>query len=838
MGKKNIFGNRLSDGCIDRGISDFFATGKKSTGKNFLFIFFVLFFFVISGCVASLAPEHSNGKTGHKEVGLSGKIPGTFVAKGKIPDNKGEVSAVKKRISGGKIQIVESKSGRTGIKAAMTGNEVKTAQNKKLMLQSKEKSFVFDGKTSIDGQTVAGVAAIGKVVNSSLKARPPHYGAVNPVNQNRTFADKVSGLPLKPVGGTLANLSGYRPVQIVSTHVPFAKKYKKDKKKHHVELAFDNADIYEVLDATLFGIYGVNYIVDPHITAKVTFHFSGDYSKNEFVELLNNVLQMDNLAIVKGPGDMFKVVMKNASASFGNIQAQTSSSVSNAGDITRVFRLRYLSAAAASQTVRGFLSRGAAVLVENVSNSIVVTDSRANIGKVARILALMDIPYFKNIHWLLIPLKEVQASELYRDISRILRAGGLFNRAGVDRGSYVIVPIKSLNALLVVSKWPEIISLVKKWADIMDHNDIGTGTNVFVYFVQNGKAEDLANVLKELYGGKKTSRSQRVKIVKPGIKSKTGRTSTKTIVSGELSGNVEIIPDEINNAIVVKANARDYRLIKSVLKQLDIVPRQVLINVVVAEITLTKKTEYGLQWFFSNNIGKYKAVTMLDKEKSTLTSETKLGDLSGFRYGIFNSTNVLRTLVKALGNNSDVNILSSPNVLAVNNKEADIEVSEDVPTITGSVTDSTGGGVTNTVQYKKTGIILKVTPHINSRGLVKLDLEQEVSAPGEYDARLNNFSFLTRKATTSAVVEDGQTMILGGMMKTNNTNSEVGIPLLQDIPVVGNLFKTTTKNRTKTELIFLITTNVIYNRADADRITAEFSKKIAGVKKLIESSKK
>jgi len=135
-------------------------------------------------------------------------------------------------------------------------------------------------------------------------------------------------------------------------------------------------------------------------------------------------------------------------------------------------------------------------------------------------------------------------------------------------------------------------------------------------------------------------------------------------------------------------------------------------------------------------------------------------------------------LITALGNDSDVNILSSPNILAVNNKEADIEVSEDVPTITGSVTDSTGGGVTNTVQYKKTGIILKVTPHINSRGLVKLDLEQEVSSPGEYDANLQNFSFLTRKATTSAVVEDGQTMILGGMMKTNINNSNIGIPFL------------------------------------------------------------
>ena len=653
-----------------------------------------------------------------------------------------------------------------------------------------------------------------------------------------TIIDKSKGT----VGGTLSDLAGYRPGHAVARHVPFNRRYRKDKDKHHVELAFDNADIYEVLDATLFDVYGVNYIVDPHIRAKVTFHFKGDYSRAQFIELLNNVLQMDNLAIVKGPGDMFKVVMKNASAAFGNSELGTSASVVQAGDITRIFKLRYLSAAAASKMVRGFVSRGASVIFENVGNSIVVTDSRANIDKVARILALTDIPYFRDIHWRLIPLKEADASELNREISRILKSGGLFNRAGVNRGSYAIVPIKSLNALLVVSKWPEIISLVEKWSSALDHGDNGTGTGVFVYFVQNGKADELSDILKGLYGGK-ISKSKRKKIVEPNRPNKSNKKNTvvknkKPIISGELSGNVEIIPDATNNAIVFKATARDYKLIKSVLKQLDVVPRQALINVVVAEITLTRDTQYGIQWFFDNKLGKYKAVGMLDTKDSFITSQTKLGDITGFNYGVFSSSNVLKGLITALGNDSDVNILSSPNILAVNNKEADIEVSEDVPTITGSVTDSTGGGVTNTVQYKKTGIILKVTPHINSRGLVKLDLEQEVSAPGEFDKNLQNFSFLTRKATTSAVVEDGQTMILGGMMKTNINNSTIGIPFLKDIPGIGNLFKSTTKKRTKTELIFLITTHVIYNREDADRITNEFSKTIKGVKKLIEDNKK
>ena len=763
--------------------------GMKIMNKG-IFICFVLLLFTTSGCVG-LSPRYGNSRSLNKKVENNTGYPENYPVK----------HAAQHKIIAQNKTIAQQK----------TNSHLQAAA-----LQNKRD-------------------AEGKPVTMDVHPVPvTNHG-------DSTKIDKSKGI----TGGTLSDLAGYRPGRIASHHVPFSRKYKKDKNKHHVELAFDNADLYEVLDATLFDIYGVNYIVDPHIRAKVTFHFKGDYSRDQFIELLNNVLQMDNLAIVKGPGDMFKVVMKNASAAFGNSPPGTSASVVQAGDITRIFKLRYLSAASASTMVRGFVSRGASVIFERVGNSIVVTDSRANIDKVARILALTDIPYFRDIHWRLIPLKEADASELNREISRILKSGGLFNRAGVNRGSYAIVPIKSLNALLVVSKWPEIISLVEKWSSALDHGDNGTGTGVFVYFVQNGKADELSDILKGLYGGK-ISKSTRKKIVEPNRPNRANKSNKKNtvvknkkpIISGDLSGNVEIIPDDTNNAIVFKATARDYKLIKSVLKQLDVVPRQALINVVVAEITLTRDTQYGIQWFFDNKLGKYKAVGMLDTKDSFITPQTKLGDITGFNYGVFSSSNVLKGLITALGNDSDVNILSSPNILAVNNKEADIEVSEDVPTITGSVTDSTGGGVTNTVQYKKTGIILKVTPHINSRGLVKLDLEQEVSAPGEFDKNLQNFSFLTRKATTSAVVEDGQTMILGGMMKTNVNNSTIGVPFLKDIPVVGNFFKSTTKKRTKTELIFLITTHVIYNREDADRITNEFSKTIKGVKKLIEDNKK
>ncbi|MBU0465000.1 MAG: hypothetical protein KKE12_15595, partial [Proteobacteria bacterium] len=360
-------------------------------------------------------------------------------------------------------------------------------------------------------------------------------------------------------------------------------------------------------------------------------------------------------------------------------------------------------------------------------------------------------------------------------------------------------------------------------------------SDVFVYYVENGSAVDLADILKEVYGGKVTAKqdsgSQKI------VQAKTAQPEkavTKKTISGDLIDDVKIIADETNNAIIFKANPRDFATIKTILKKLDIMPRQVLLNVVVAEVTLKDSFEFGVQWMLTNKIGGYDSVVRNDQNDSFITTGTALGAATGFTFGVFNAADALRALVKAVGEDSNINILSSPNIIGLDNKEAYIEVAEEVPTITGTVTDA-NGGVTNTVQYKKTGIILKATPSINSRGLVKLDLTQEVSEKGTFDTQLNNYSILTRKATTSLVVEDKQTIFIGGLMRKTTSVSDAGVPFLKDIPVLGYFFKKETQESQKTELIFLITPHVIRSRSEADLITKEFTQKISQVKELIDN---
>ena len=602
----------------------------------------------------------------------------------------------------------------------------------------------------------------------------------------------------------------------------------------HLDLAFDNADLTEILDLILYDHFNIKYMIDPSINAKLTFHFEGDFSSTTIIDKLNSVLHVSNVAIVEGVGSIFKVVLKNDSARSGAFKLNDRRTPQEAGDVTRQIKIKYLNAIDTAKTLKFFISKNALILPNSVNNSIIITDTPENVLKAASIIDALDVPFFTDISWKVFPVFKAKAETIAIDLTKMFKTNGLFTRPGIVNGSYHIMPIKTINGILVATKWPEIIETIGNWIKIMDQGD-ETSSDVFVYYVENGNAVELADILKEVYGGKvttkKSSGSQKIVQAKTGTQKKA---VPKKTISGDLTGDIKIIADETNNAIIFKANPRDFATIKTILKKLDIMPRQVLLNVVVAEVTLKDSFEFGVQWMLSDKMNGYNNVVMNDQKDSFITTGSALGAATGFTYGVFNAVDALKALVKAVGEDSNINILSSPNIIGVDNKEAYIEVAEEVPTVTGTVTDA-NGGVTNTVQYKKTGIILKATPSINSRGLVKLDLTQEVSEKGTFDAQLNNYSILTRKATTSLVVEDKQTIFIGGLMRETTSISDAGVPFFKDIPVLGYFFKKESQETQKTELIFLITPHVIRSRSEADLITKEFTQKISQVKELIDN---
>jgi general secretion pathway protein D len=665
------------------------------------------------------------------------------------------------------------------------------------------------------------------------------------------------------------HISNQSPPKLPALGQKSAKDKKAPAETVHVELAFDNADLYEVLDLTLYDLFGLSYMVDPTLKATVSFHIKGDFTRDQFINTFNQALQLNNLSIVRGSGNIYKILPRAGSAGSANAPMTAVDDSGLVGDVTRLIRLRYVAAATAAVNVTPFLSKGTQVVQDTVNNALLITDTAENISRAAAILGVIDIEYFADLSWQIFPVKEVDVATIAEDLGNVLKGGGLYKRQGAAEGSFEIFPIKSMNAILVVTRWPAILTLVQDWISAMDRQT-DSDTNVFVYFAENASAMDLAEVLQQVFPGKAgITRSARSATSSKGKYSSTTsafgasgsaaggmgmqgaaassqqrattptQPSRQTIVrptaagtaagADEFSGTIEIIPDEPNNALVFKASSRDYKRVLTVLKQLDIQPKQVLINVLVAEVTLGVSVEYGIEWFLNSSTGGGNSLNAaLSNQGAVRPINTPLGAGTGFFLSFYDATDFLRGLITALGSDSDVNILSSPNIIALDNQEANIEVGEDIPTVTGTTTSTINtNSVTNTVQYRKTGVLLTVTPHINSSGLVKMELVQEVSDVGTFNKDLNNYTFLTRKANTSLVVEDNQTVVMAGLMKSNKANSQDGIPGLKDIPGLGYLFGTVKKKNAKTELIFLITPHVIKNRNEADLLTREFSKKVA-----------
>jgi len=268
------------------------------------------------------------------------------------------------------------------------------------------------------------------------------------------------------------------------------------------------------------------------------------------------------------------------------------------------------------------------------------------------------------------------------------------------------------------------------------------------------------------------------------------------------------------------------------------VPRQVLIDVLILEVTLNDKVEYGVEWFLKNRgisiDGKPYTGNIALSDGTSLAQNTLLGEgISGLTYSLFSSAGDLRALLRVLADKTNVNILSAPNILALDNQESVIEAGDDVPTLTGTTT-TTGGAVTQSIQYRNAGIILTVKPYINDSGLVRMEVTQEVSKVfNETTGGINSPRFTTRKAKTNLVAHDGQTVLIGGLMQTQKERTTTGIPVLKDLPVLGYLFGSRGYKTEKTELLIAITPHVIKSKKEADEMTREFYDRVKSLKDML-----
>ncbi|QEX16445.1 hypothetical protein FRZ44_17380 [Hypericibacter terrae] len=307
-----------------------------------------------------------------------------------------------------------------------------------------------------------------------------------------------------------------------------------------------------------------------------------------------------------------------------------------------------------------------------------------------------------------------------------------------------------------------------------------------------------------------------------------GGTSNSPATGAIAEGNgIRITADPTNNALLISATPSDYRKILSAIKQLDVVPLQVLIEATIAEVTLNDKLKYGLQWFFDSGSSSFTF--------SSLATGAVSAMFPGFSYVFTGGDN--RVILNALSDITNVKVISSPQLMVLNNQSARLQVGDQVPIAVQSAvsTIDPNAPIVNSIEFRDTGVILDVVPRVNAGGLVVLDIAQEVSDVVETtSSTLNSPTIRQRRIASTVAVQSGQTIALGGLIRDSRTDSETGIPLLSDIPYLGNLFKTTSQTSDRTELLILLTPRVVRNSEDSREITEELRRRLHALQPLDE----
>lgn len=618
--------------------------------------------------------------------------------------------------------------------------------------------------------------------------------------------------------------------------------------KGKIKINFQNANLLEVIKVIMTDILGLNYVVDPAVQGVVSMQTTRGLKKADLIPTLEMLLRMNNAALIKGSKGLYRIVpLSKALTEVRAPQLGDASTSLPPGYSIRIVPLKYISAQEMAEILEPFLSTESQLLrVDSRRNLLILASVGGHMDDLLDMVSVFDVDQMKGMSVGFFTLDFVDVKTLNGELEKLLADPKLGLMAGLVR----FIPVERLNGLIVVATRPEHLKQVRTWIARLDRTSDGAGRRLYVYRVQHGKAAELAEILSDLFGEKPAKRRATAKLA-PGLTKKTvgeapaptpGETAAKeaeqkttpvqepansTAEKGlaiQRNEQIQIIADEPNNALLVLASTDEYRQILGALKQLDVNPMQVLIEVTIAEITLSDKLSYGVEWFFRNHFGSKSGVGTLD-----LGSVTGLAvPQPSFSYVLQGAAGSPQAILNMLAQESNLSVISSPTLLVLNNEEASIQVGDEVPvSVQQQQATSTTSNIVNSIEYRETGIVLKVKPRINAGGLVFMDVEQEASqVPTTSNAESLTPRIRQRKVKSSVAVHSGDTIVLGGLIQDNRDRAEVGVPFLHKIPVLGAAFGNKERNRNRTELIVLITPHAVKNRKTALQATETFRRRL------------
>ena len=625
-----------------------------------------------------------------------------------------------------------------------------------------------------------------------------------------------------------------------------------------VTLNFVNADIDAVVKA-VGEITGRNFLVDPRVKGTVNIVSARPVPKALVYPTLLSALRMQGFAAVESDGVVKIVPEAEAKSQAGPVQRGT---VSESGDriVTQVIALRHESAAQLVTVLRPLVSPNNSIAAYIPNNAVIITDYADNVKRIDRIIASLDQP--PSGEPILVPVKNASALDVAALVNRLLTENTGAPGAAVEAQQRVsLVPDPRSNSILVRADNPARSARVRQLIEQLD-TPSRIGGNVFIVYLKNAEAAQVAETLRGLYGGEQGAgaASPSAPVVAtmsapsaamPTALSTTATLGTSPAATSPLAtglpglskafaaGGAMIQADTASNALIIMAPEPVYNNLRAVIERLDTRRAQVFVEALIVELTSDKAAEFGIQWQVLTGATKNNLQGIGNTNFGPRGSGTNIIDASinlgsvgnGLNLGVINGTiaipglgiiSNLGLLIRALESDSSANILSTPTLLTLDNEEARIIVGQNVPFITGQyATTGTVGTVQpfQTIERRDVGLVLRVKPQITEGGTVKLNLYEEVSRVQDTSAAGPILS--KRALESSVVVDDQQIIVLGGLIQDSQTDGTQKLPYAGDIPVVGSLFRYDNRQRTKTNLMIFLKPTIVRGTSKGREITSE-----------------
>lgn len=671
---------------------------------------------------------------------------------------------------------------------------------------------------------------------------------------------------------------------------------------------FEGESLQAVVKAILGDMLGQNYVIAPGVQGTVTLATPKPVSPAQALNLLEMVLGWNNARMVYSGGRYNIVPADQALA--GTVAPSTASPANARGFEVRVVPLKYISASEMKKVLEPYARPNAIVGIDGSRNVITLGGTRAELENYLRTVQIFDVDWLSGMSVGVFPIQSGKAEQVAADLEKVFGENSKTPSAGMFR----FMPLENANAVLVITPQARYLDQIQEWLDRID--SAGGGARLFSYELKYIKAKDLADRLAEVFGAGGGNRGDSNASLMPGSQMSQlnggglggfngsdssglgggslggslggssdnlgGGSSSSGSSSGGLgNGSLQLSPRtagngsvtlevqgdkvgvsavEETNTLLVRSTPQAWRSIRDIVEKLDVMPMQVHIEAQVAEVNLTGKLQYGVNWFFENSVNA--------SADSNVANSTGLGpgaglpsaqgrkiwgDIAGKITGssglgwTFLGRNAA-AVITALDQITNVKLLQTPSVFVRNNAEATLNVGTRIPINSVSVDTGLGTGTTySSVNYIDTGVILKVRPRVTKDGMVFLDIVQEVSSPGAAPTNCGtsagtstacNVPINTRRVKTEAAVQSGDTIMLAGLISDSTTDGSNGVPYLSKLPVVGALFGQKTQDKSRNEVIVLLTPTIVRNPQEARNLTDEYGQKFEAMKPLPARGKK